>query len=138
MGYKKIGLICIIIIFVCGIVYYGLGKQGITMNDLKDDFVELDGGGGYFLSYDHGDTVIIKDTILDIEAPPPSGNQTYIWFESTGKDGYGWAMVFYENLTEEYQVGDDVTITLHIVQYERDGIILEAYTKLYSDNIDHT
>jgi len=96
----KIFLICIIVIvLITGIAVYNLPREEyITMEELREDSVKQDGGGGFFIHYNSGDTLKVKDIILDMETTSPSSNQTYIWFQSSGKDGYGSALVFYGTL----------------------------------------
>jgi|GEM_PF-3324594 len=131
----------ILIILISGISVYNIyntpKEQYITMAELMEDFIKYDNGGGFFRSYDDGDTVKIKDTILYIETTSPSSNQTYIWFESTGKSGYGSALVFEGNLTPQYHVGDEVVVTLNIVEFHLGERIYEAWGNLSGGDIKH-
>ncbi len=138
---KILAFAIILIILISGICVYNIynipREQYITMAELMEDFVKYDSGGGFFRSYDDGDTVKIKDIILYIETTSPSSNQTYIWFDSTGKDGYSSALVFEGNLTPYYHVGDKVIVTLNIVEFHQGERTYEAWGKLSGGDIKH-
>ena len=139
---KPIWIIVIIIMIVTSIIitsYFVVIKTNyISMNELKQDFIIYDEGGGYSVSYEDGDIVKIKDTIIDIELAQPSENQTYVWFESIENKEIGWALVFYENITDEFNIGDEVIVTLRISEWEMDGVTYEAWPKLYAEDIRHS
>jgi hypothetical protein len=127
-------LIIIVIILVASIFYYykPVSNNTITYNEFLLDYTETSNGSNYE-SYDHGDTVHIKDKIHFISS---SGNYSFIQFESTG-NALGSILQLRGNLTDEYHIGETVIVTLHIYEVENNGILYELYPVLTSDDIKH-
>lgn len=101
------------------------GTKTMTMLELMET-IKI---GWSYLS--KGDTVVISDTISTIDYYSWGGeNVTYIIFESTEGTDYDWdGLEFAGDLTDTFTEGDDVRITLTIIEVASDGITMEYYAE---------
>ncbi|UCH89294.1 MAG: hypothetical protein JSV49_01210, partial [Thermoplasmata archaeon] len=133
------GIVVIIIIIAAALFFLVMGPEDdddkgktvkMNMADLENDLV-IDDTGVNFKSLEPGDTLVIEDEITYIASDDYWGETvTYIWFESAheGESENDWrevsyGEVYYEDydltfqgdLTDDYQEGDLVKVTLHVV-----------------------
>ena len=102
-----------------------------------------DEGSHNLKDYRPGDVIVIRDTIVRISIDYDSiyGVVTFLWFESTGKGDEDFRLLFDADLERDYNVGDTVSITLHVEEDSRtrDEVIREYNNNLPNlSNIDHT
>ena len=141
MGYDEkkktklyLGVSCIlVIIFIISLLIYIKSIQYYNYAEFSADYMNTD-IGGYYRTFDDGDTVHVKDRISRMEFSNTSSN-TRVWFYSTGSELTDPFLLFRSNLEESYSVDDLVVITLHIYEIEHEGITMEIYSALTDDNI---
>lgn len=124
--------------------------QKMDMQGLMDDMVETD-DSIHFKSLEPGDKVIIEDEIVYIATKfqfSTFETETYIWFESThqGESVYDWRdydpylggytyhdydLTFDGDLSYEYGKGDNVQITLHVIEITYDGVKSEYFDEMW-------
>lgn len=137
-----IGILFAIIGVILSVAYWPL----TSMNAAEFDNMQeryWDGGGHNYEDYTEGDIIVIRDTIerIDTDYDPQYGVVTEIWFKSSGKTDEDFTMVFDADLERDYHAGDEVAITLHIdeEQRNRNEVIRELHNNLPDiSNIDHT
>jgi len=99
-----------------------------TVKEVWDDYMR-ENGTSYFVSLEPGDIVTIKDIISKISSkydPHYMDNITYIGFKSGGAP-----FLFEGDLTGDYQVGDEVVITLQVIEIEVDGRTDEFFKEMW-------
>ena len=137
-----IGILFAIIGVILSVAYWPLTSMNAAeFDNLQERY--WDGGGHNYEDYTEGDIIVIRDTIERIETDydPQYGVVTEIWFRSSGKTDEDFTMVFDADLERDYHVGDEVAITLHIdeEQRNRNEVIRELHNNLPDiSNIDHT
>jgi len=90
------------------------GDQIVETSSKKDDFED----------YDSGDTVRIFDTIARIEQN--ENDQTVIWLESSGKRNGDLNFIFDADITDDYGLDSQVTLTAEVVEL-RGSEMLKGY-----------
>jgi hypothetical protein len=98
-------------------------KYTMSFQELIDD-MEDPNDFSDFKTLEPGDTVIVEDTISDIDY---DGAKTQITFESYDAGEF----VFLGDLTDEYDYGDKIRITLHIIVIEYDGKEFEFFKEMW-------
>ncbi len=138
----SIGIVLIILGALLALAYWPL--TSMSASDFDDmEYEYYDQGGHNFKDFRPGDTIVIRDTIIRIEADYDLtyGVITIIWFESTGEGDTDFSIEFDADLEQDYHIGDTVSITLHVEEDSRthNEIIQEFYNN-HPDisNIDHT
>ncbi len=154
----KTGIICIIVVLIVVVIiifaiYPGLiPRDYITYKEFLEDYEAYNsmGNPGHyregeynFKSYDGGDTIYIKDELTKVEEAYRSsyGTITHVWFESEGNEGsYINGICFDGPLADDFKSGDEVIITLHIIEDDGDELIKEwdySSNLLSSGSITH-
>ncbi len=148
-------IIAILLISIATFVLNGGDVNGKTvtmsMRDFDNEMDDYDVDNGEFISLDPGDTLKIKDKIVYIDSVIESGETvTYIWFETNhkGEDIADWVeyepsygeyyynnydITFEGDLTDKYEIGDEVVVTLHIIEIEYNNRIMEYFEEMWNE-----
>jgi hypothetical protein len=121
------------------------------MREFDYEMDDYDFDNWEFISLDPGDTLKINDKIVYIDSVIESGETvTYIWFETNhkGEDIEDWVeyepsygayyynnydITFEGDLTDKYKIGDEVVVTLHIIEIEYNSRIMEYFEEMWDD-----
>jgi hypothetical protein len=130
-----------------------LEEEGDTVNmdmvDLRNNFTS-DG----IKNLEPGDTLIIEDEIIYIASDYDDEYDktvTYIWLESAHADESlsDWREYDYDNdeydyfdidfkidgdITDEYDIGDKIRITLHVIKIDDNGVTREFFEEMWDGN----
>ena len=114
------------------------------MNDLRSGYDGTD-----FLKLSPGDKVVVEDEIAYIASDwddDYDGDVTYIWLESAhgSENMYDWYdpmygeyydydFTFEGDLTDEYYVGAEVKITLHVTEVNALGMEIEVFKEMWEN-----
>ena len=98
--------------------------------EVWDDYV-TEGNRSFFVSLDHGDTIRIRDNITKLEAGYQYKNESITYMSLT--DGQ-YPLPVQGNLSDEYQIGNEVLITLHIIEIETQGEKIEFFKEMWDGN----
>jgi hypothetical protein len=101
-----------------------------TAKEVWDDYV-TEGNSSFFVSLDHGDTIRIRDNITKLEAGYQYKNESITYVSLT--DGQ-YPLPVEGNLSDEYQIGNEVLITLHIIEIETPGEKIEFFKEMWDGN----
>ncbi len=121
---KEILLIAIVISIGC----VSKGKViTMTMKELQND-IEIGENYSCFKSLQPGDILKIKDEIALIEAMDWNNKTiTFITLKSWPNN----TVPFEGNLTHEYEIGNKIVITLHIIEIEKNGRKIEFFKEMW-------
>ncbi|UCE36580.1 MAG: hypothetical protein JSW00_13830 [Thermoplasmata archaeon] len=126
-------------------------ESAITMTfaELIED-VESSENTLEFKTLEPGDTLKIEDEIVYIASEYDEWDEetvTYIWFKSAHKsediddwyddywdDYYNYDFTFKGNLTNDFDVEDDVVVTLHVIKIDMYGYEREYFEEMWDED----
>ena len=123
-------IVVIVVIGVLAIFLLGSSTVQMTPSEWQDEYEDYGYGLGNFPSLDAGDTVEITGRITDIEYYGDSYFYYSYDYSFLELDNVDFPLNFEGDLTDYYDEGDRVTITLHIEDISLLGISIEYIEEL--------
>jgi hypothetical protein len=129
-------VVAIVVIAVIFLLVNPLKEDGktlkMTMADFIDDYEDADEDGSpdNLKSLKEGDRVRISDIVANIEYEDYN-DITVIFCESTMEYDWGFPIILDGDQTDDYDVGDTITVTWHIKDYIIEGSVVEFPEELY-------
>ena len=129
-------IIAILLIAALFLFLNPLNEEGktlkMTMAEFIDDYedVNSDGSPDNLKSFNEGDKVRIFDNVAYIEYDDDN-DITVIFCESTMEYDWGFPIILDGDQTDDYDVGDTITVTWHIRRYVIEGSVVEFPEELY-------
>ncbi len=145
----------IIILSIAASIILNVNENGKTvimsMREFDCEMDDYDLENGEFISMESGDTLKIEDRIVYIDSVVESGETvTYIWFKTNheGENIEDWVefdprygeyyydnydITFKDDLTNQYEIGDDVVVTLHIIEIEYNNRQMEYFEEMWDE-----
>jgi hypothetical protein len=123
----------------------------MNMREFDNEMEDYDFYNWGFTSFEPGDTLKIEDKIVYIDSVYEGGETvTYMWFETNhmGEELGDWIeydsssgeyyyidydITFEGDLTDKYAIGDEVVVTLHIIEIEYNNQIMEYFEEMWND-----
>ncbi|UCE36578.1 MAG: zinc ribbon domain-containing protein [Thermoplasmata archaeon] len=147
-----VAVVVVIIVAVFAMMMLGGNGNGktvtMTAKELMDDITYTEDTWGY-KSLKPGDTLKIKDEIIYIASEYDDWYEetvTYFWFKSEHKnediddwyDSYwneyeDYDITFKGDLTDDFEEGDEVIITLHCIKVEKYGYEREVFREVWDE-----
>jgi hypothetical protein len=149
------GVVVIILLILASVYFLVLAPQEegdnyvetMTMDELLNDY-EFDENGIKFRSLSPGETLIIEDQIIDIGSEYDYYTDevvTYIQFKSTAgkRTNSFWKglyngdfsdrvdLGFQSDLTDDFKIGDDIVVTLHVINVDYYGYHFELFKEMW-------